>query len=169
MATGREYSDFVGLMYQRGFYAMNYNINLMSDEVSCVDNKIIISPMISNDEKFVYVFTGITQKQKMMGEPTRFRILYLEDVVGNEFKDNDNIMISVVKSSSSPVDLYTRSYSQWKFGVIFDNGIHLDEDKYLMFQALKEIGKFDIEIDSVDLFIYKPRKERKIQNMMWLD
>ena len=168
MATGQEYCDFVRLMYQHGFYVTSYNIDLMSEEVSCVGNKIIISPIISNDEKFTYVFTGKVQKQKILGEPTKFK-LYLEDVIGNEFKDKDNIMVSIVKTNSTPSDLYTRPYGQWKFGVTFDNGIYLDEDNYLIFQTIKEIGKFDMEINDIDLFIYKPRKDIRIENMMWLD
>lgn len=169
MATGYDYGDFVKLMYQQGFYIISYSINLTSEEVSCIDNKIIISPRISNDEKRIYVFTGIMQKQRMIGEPTRFTISYLEDSEGNEFRDNDNIMISILRTNSTPSDLYTRSYSQWKFGVIFDNGIHLDEDKYLLFQTLKNIRKFDIDITNVDLFTFKLKKEREIENMMWLD
>lgn len=169
MATGYDYGDFVKFMYQQGFYIISYSISLMSEEVSCIDNKIIISPRMSNDEKYIYVFTGIMQKQRMIGEPTRFTISYLEDSEGNEFRDNDNIMISILRTNSTPADLYTRSYSQWKFGVIFDNGIHLDEDKYLLFQTLKNIRKFDIDITNVDLFTLKPKKEREIENMMWLD
>ena len=70
---------------------------------------------------------------------------------GIEFKDNDNIMMSLVRSGDT-IDLFTRSYTSWKYGISFERGVRIEHDKYLVFQAQKDIGKFDIEICNVDLF-----------------
>ncbi len=161
------YDEYVKIMYQKGFYVGPYNINITSHEVYCIDNKILIVPIMLDSEIAVYVFTGTIQKMTIMSEATEFRLTYIEDKEGNEFKDSDNIMLSIVKPKDV-VNLYTRNYATWKFGVKFEKGIHLEQDKYLMFQAQKDIGKFDIEIDNIDLFKYKNR-ERKYERMMWLD
>ena len=123
---------------------------------------------VKND-KYVYVFTGSLQKRIIPSNITEFR-LSLEDETG-EFKDSDNIMLSSVsKFSDSPIDLFTRSYAQWKFGVQFDKGIHLDSDKFLIFRTQKEITKFDIEINNIDLFTYKHKTRREDSNeMIWID
>lgn len=164
-----EYSKYVGMMYERGYYIQPYDICTMSDEVSCLGNKIFITPMKSENDIYVYIFTGTTQKRIIPSDVTDFR-LYLEDENG-EFKDNDNIMLSVSKFNDIPIDLFTRSYAQWKFGVQFDKGIHVDSDRFLIFRAQKEIAKFDIEINNIDLFFYKHkrRKEDFSKEMMWLD
>ena len=166
-----EYSRYVGMMYERGFYVTRYSINIMSEEVFCLGNKIIISPITSDSDKCVYIFTGNTQKRITPSDVTEFR-LYLENEKG-EFKDNDNIMLSVSNSNikDDPIDLYTRSYAQWKFGVQFDKGIHMDSDKFLIFQTQKEITKFDIEIDNIDLFVYKHKRRREDfdNEMTWVD
>lgn len=156
-------------MYERGFYVQSYNINTMSDEVSCIENKILIHPIILEEDIYVYVFTGDIQKRIIPSEITEFK-LYLEDEKG-EFKDNDNIMLSVCKLNDTPVDLYTRSYAQWKFGVSFDKGINMDSERFLMFQTQKEILKFDIDISNIDLFVYRQRRKRESFNseMTWLD
>ncbi len=164
-----EYSTYTGIMYERGFYVQSYNINTMSDEVSCIENKILIHPIILEEDIYVYVFTGDIQKRIIPSEITEFK-LYLEDEKG-EFKDNDNIMLSVCKLNDTPVDLYTRSYAQWKFGVSFDKGINMDSERFLMFQTQKEILKFDIDISNIDLFVYRQRRKRESFNseMTWLD
>jgi hypothetical protein len=164
-----EYSRYVGMMYERGYYVQSYDIYTMSDEVSCFGNKILITPMISEEDKFVYIFTGIVQKRIVLSDITEFS-LYLEDEKG-EFKDNDNIMLSVSKFNDTPISLFTRSYAQWKFGVQFDKGIHMDSDRFLIFQAQKEITKFGIEINNIDLFVYKHkrRKEDLSNEMTWVD
>lgn len=164
-----EYSEYVGMMYEMGYYVQQYDIYTISDEVSCSGNKILISPMIYDDDKFVYIFTGTIQKRIIPSDITEFR-LYLEDDKG-EFKDNDNIMLSVMKFNESPIDLFTRSYAQWKFGVQFDKGIHMDSDRHLIFQAQKEIAKFDIEINNIDLFVnkHKRRREDYDNEMKWID
>lgn len=161
------YDEYVKMMYQKGYYVSPYHINLMSDEVYYVDNKILIVPAYMEGENKVYVFTGKSQKTTILSEPTEFK-LYLEDINGLEFKDSDNIMLSLVKPNDM-VNLYTRNYATWKFGVMFDKGIHLDPDKYLIFQVQKEIGTFDIDIINVDLFRHKKKVERKDDRMMWLD
>lgn len=161
------YSEYVKVMYQKGYYVSPYYINLVSDEVYCIGNKIIIVPLNIEGEDKVYVFTGISQKATTLSEPTEFK-LYLEDVDGLEFKDNDNIMLSLVRPNDV-VNLYTRNYATWKFGLTFDKGIHLDPDKYLIFQAQKEIHKFDINIYNVDLFEYKRNVKSKDDRMMWLE
>lgn len=164
-----EYSKYVGIMYERGYYVTSYSINIMSEEVSCLKNKILINPIISDNDRYVYVFTGNTQKRIIPSEITEF-ILYLEDENG-EFKDNDNIMLSVCKLNDTPIDLFTRSYAQWKFGVQFDKGIHVDSDRFLIFQTQKEITKFHIDIDNIDLFVYKHKRRREDFNneMTWVD
>jgi len=164
-----EYSKYVGMMYERGYYVTNYSINIMSEEVSCSKNKILINPIVKDNDRYVYIFTGSTQKRIIPSEITEFK-LYLEDNNG-EFKDNDNIMLSVSKFNGTPVDLFTRSYAQWKFGVQFDRGIHMDSDKFLIFQAQKEITNFHVDIDNIDLFIYKHKRRREEFNneMTWID
>lgn len=165
--THYSYDEYVKMMYQKGYYVSPYYINLMNDEVYCVENKILIIPTYMEGEDKVYVFTGMSQKVTMLSGPTEFK-LYLEDINGLEFKDSDNIMLSLIKSNDV-VNLYTRNYATWKFGITFDKGIHLDPDKYLMFQAQKEIGIFDIDIVNIDLFKYKRKVERKDDRMTWLD
>ncbi len=169
MEAEAEYSKYVGMMYERGYYVSDYSINITSDEVSCFGNKILIVPMISENDKFVYVFTGGVQKRIIQGYATEFR-LYLEDEKG-EFKDSDNIMLSVGRLNDTPEDLYTRSYAQWKFGVQFDRGVHVDYDRFLIFQTQKEISKFDINIDNIDLFVnrYKDKKRYVPREMMWIE
>ena len=164
-----EYSKYTGIMYERGFYVQSYNINTMSDEVSCIENKILIRPIILDEDIYVYVFTGAIQKRIIPSEITEFR-LYLEDEKG-EFKDIDNIMLSICKLNDSPVDLYTRSYAQWKFGVSFEKGINIDSERFLIFQTQKEILKFDVDISNIDLFVYKQRRKRESfsSEMTWLD
>ena len=167
METG--YGRYIGAMYEKGYYVTDYSITIMSDEVSCFGNKILINPIISENDRFVYIFTGVEQKKIIPGEITEFK-LYLEDEKG-EFKDNDNIMLSVSTLNNTPVDLYTRSYAQWKFGIQFDRGIHMESERFLMFQAQKEIVKFDIEVNNIDLFVYKHKRNREDFNrdMMWID
>jgi hypothetical protein len=165
--TRYSYDEYVKMMYQGGYYVSPYYISLMSDEVYCIGNKIFIVPSNIEGEDKVYVFTGISQKVTTLSEPTEFK-LYLEDIDGLEFKDSDNIMLSLVRPNNV-VDLYTRNYAAWKFGVMFDNGVHLDPDKYLMFQAQKEIGTFDIDIINVDLFKHNMKVEKKYDRMMWLE
>lgn len=164
-----EYSRYVGMMYQNGYHVIDHSINSMSDEVFCFGNKILIRPTTSDNDTFVYIFTGNIQKRAIPSETTEFR-LYLEDEK-EEFKDNDNIMISVAKYGDIPVDLFTRSYAQWKFGVSFDKGIHMDSGRTLIFQTQKEITKFDIEINNIDLFVRKHKRRREDFNseMTWLD
>ena len=164
-----EYSRYVGIMYEKGFYVQPHNINIMSEEVSCIANKILINPITSEEDKYVYIFTGITQKKIIPSEITEFK-LYLEDERG-EFKDNDNIMLSVCKLNETPIDLFTRSYAQWKFGVSFDKGIHVDSDRFLIFQTQKEITKFDIEISNIDLFVHRHKRRREdfSNEMKWVD
>ena len=130
-----DYSQYVGMMYNIGFYVRPHDIHVISEEVSCSKNKIYINPIISENDKYVYIFTGNSQKKIIQSGVTEFK-LYLEDENG-EFKDNDNIMLSVCKLNDIPVDLYTISYSQLKFGVIFDRSIHLNSDKFLIFQSQK--------------------------------
>ena len=161
------YDEYVKMMYKKGYYVSPYCINLMSDEVYCIDNKILIIPTYVEGEDKVYVFTGTSQKLTTLSEPTEF-VLYLEDINGLEFRDSDNIMLSMVKPNDV-VNLYTRNYATWKFGLTFDNGIHLDPDKYLMFQVQKEICKFDIDIYNVDLFRHKTKVEREYDRMLWLE
>lgn len=164
-----EYGQYVGMMYEKGYFVKDYSITITSDEVSCLGNKIIIRPIVSDDDRFVYIFTGAVQKKIIPSEITEFR-LYLEDERG-EFKDNDKIMLSVSSPNNNLVDLYTRSYAQWKFGVQFDKGIHMESDRFLVFQAQKEIVKFGIDIDNIDLFVYKHKKKREDFNtdMTWVD
>ena len=161
------YGEYVKMMYQKGYYVSPYYIDLMSDDVYCIGNKILIVPIYIAGEDKVYVFTGISQKAATLSDPTEF-ILYLEDLEGREFRDGDNIMLSIVKSDDV-TNLYTRNYAAWKFGLTFDKGIHLDPGKYLMFQAQKEIGRFDIDVCNIDLFMHKKKVERKYERMMWLD
>ncbi len=161
------YEQYVKMMYQKGYYVSPYYISLMSDEVYYVDNRILIVPANVDGEDKVYVFTGTSQKSTINSEPTEF-MLYIEDINGLEFKDGDNIMLSLVKPNGV-VNLFTRNYATWKFGITFDKGISLDPDKYLMFQAQKEIGVFDIDIIDVDLFRRKKKVERKNDRMMWLE
>lgn len=164
-----EYGRYVGTMYERGYYVQKYDIYTISEEVSCFGNKIIISPIICDNDKYVYIFTGISQKKIIPGDVTEFK-LYLEDGKG-EFRDNDNLMLSICNCNSAPIDLFTRSYAQWKFGVSFDRGIHMDSDKFIVLQAQKEIIKFDIEINNIDLFIYRHRRRKEDFNkdMIWVD
>ncbi len=164
-----EYSKYVGMMYERGYYVSDYSINITSDEVSCFENKILIAPIISENDKFIYVFTGGVQKRIIQSDITEFR-LYLEDEKG-EFKDNDNIMLSIGRLDNSPIDLYTRSYAQWKFGIQFDRGINMDSDRFLIFQTQKEIVKFDISIDNIDLFVHRNKDKKKYlgKEMIWID
>jgi len=162
-----EYSQLVKYLYERGFYVERYSIGLMSYEVLCDYNKIIIVPVFANEEETVYVFTGTAQKAKILSEPTEYR-LYLEDPSGQEFRDDDLIMMSVVKDGH-PTNLYTRNYPSWRFGVRFEKGIRLDSEKYLIFQTQKEIGNFDIDIINVDLFRRKNKVERREDRMMWID
>ena len=164
--TRYSYDEYVKMMYKKGYYVSPYYINLMSEEVYCIDNKILIVPAYIEGEDKVYVFTGTSQKVATLSEPTGF-VLYLEDIEGCEFRDSDNIMLSMVRPNDV-VNLYTRNYAAWKFGLTFDKGIHLDPDKYLMFQAQKEIGIFDIDVRNVDLFRHKKKAEREYR-MMWLD
>lgn len=164
-----EYGQYVGTMYEKGYHVVDYSITIMSDEVSCFGNKIMINPKISDNDRFVYIFTGVSQKKIIPNDITEFK-LYLEDEKG-EFKDNDNIMLSVGILNGTPIDLYTRSYAQWKFGIQFDKGIYMESERFLIFQAQKEIVKFDLEINNVDLFVYKYRikKEDFNRDMMWID
>ena len=164
--TRYSYGEYVKIMYQKGYYVSPYYINIMSDEIYYVDNKILIIPVNTEEEDNVYVFTGASQKITTLSEPTEF-VLYLEDAEGSEFRDGDNIMLSLIRPNDV-INLYTRNYAAWKFGLTFDKGIHLDPDKYLMFQAQKDIGKFDIDIHNVDLFRHKKIK-RNCDRMMWLD
>lgn len=161
------YDEYVKIMYQKGYYVSPYHINLLSDEIYCIENRILIVPDYIEGEDKVYIFTGRSQKMSMLSEPTEFK-LYLKDVHDHEFMDTDNIMLSLIRPKDV-INLYTRNYATWKFGVMFDNGIHLDSDKYLMFQAQKEIGAFDVDITNVDLFKYKRKVERKGDRMMWLE
>jgi hypothetical protein len=165
--TRYSYNEYVKMMYQKGYYVGPYYINLMSDEVYCIENRILIVPAYVEGEDKVYVFTGMSQKATTLSEPTEFK-LYLEDTDGHEFRDGDNVMLSLVRPNDV-VNLYTRNYATWKFGVMFDKGVHLDPDKYLMFRAQKEIGTFDIDIINVDLFRHKKKVERKYDRMMWLE
>jgi hypothetical protein len=164
-----EYGQYVGMMYEKGYYVIDYSITITSDEVSCFGNKILINPIISENDRFVYIFTGVAQKKLIPNETTEFK-LYLEDEKG-EFKDNDNIMLSANIHNGTPVDLYTRSYAQWKFGVQFDKGIYMESERFLIFQAQKEIVKFDIEINNIDLFVYKHKRKGDDFNkdMVWVD
>jgi len=164
-----EYGKYVGMMYERGYYVQQYDICTISEEVSCFGNKILISHIISDNDKYVYIFTGATQKRIIPSEITEFK-LSLEDGKG-EFKDNDNLMLSVCSINNVPIDLFTRSYAQWKFGVSFDKGIHMDSDKFLILQAQKEITKFDLEINNIDLFVHKHKRNREDFNneMAWID
>lgn len=162
-----EYSEFVKTMFQNGFYVEKYSIGLMSYEVVCDNNKIVIVPAPFNDEDAVYVFTGTMQKDKILSGPTEYR-LYLEDTSGKEFRDDDLIMMSLIKNDNL-ANLYTRNYPSWRFGVTFEKGIRLDPEKYIVFQAQKEIGSFDIDITNVDLFRRKNKVEKKEDRMMWID
>ena len=164
-----EYGQYVGTMYEKGYYVTDYSITTMSDEISCFGNKIFVNSIISENDKFVYIFTGAMQKRIIPGEITEFK-LYLEDEKG-EFRDNDNIMLSVSRLNDTPIDLYTRSYAQWKFGVQFDKGIYMESERFLMFQAQKEIVKFDVEINNIDLFVYRHKRKREDFNsdMTWVD
>lgn len=166
-----EYGKYVGMMYERGYYVQKYDICTISEEVSCFGNKILISPIVSKDgdDKFVYIFTGAMQKRIILSDMTEFK-LYLEDEIG-EFKNNDSLMLSVCNINDVPVDLFTRTYAQWKFGVSFDKSIHIDSDRFLILQAQKEITKFDIEINNIDLFVYRQRRKREDFNtgMSWID
>lgn len=165
------YSDFVKLMHENGFYVERYSIGLMSYEVICDYNKIVVVPAPLNGENTIYVFTGTEQKAKTLSESTEYR-LYLEDISGKEFRDDDLIMMSVVRIDSDGENirnLYTRSYAQWRFGQKFEKGIRLDSEKYLMFQAQKEIKNFDIDITNIDLFRRKNRVEIREDRMTWID
>ena len=162
-----EYSDFVKMMYENGFYVEKITIGLMSYEVVCDYNKIVIVPAPFNGEETTYVFTGTLQKAKMLSEPTEYR-LYLEDILGKEFREDDLIMMSIVKDGH-PTNLYTRNYPLWRFGIKFEKGIILDSKKYIMFQTQKEIGSFDIDIISVDLFKRGHKTEKREDRMMWID
>lgn len=161
------YSDFVKMMYENGFYVEKITIGLTSYEVICDYNKIVIVPAPFKDEEITYVFTGTLQKAKMLSEPTEYR-LYLEDTLGKEFRDNDLIMMSVVKDGHA-TNLYTRNYPSWRFGTRFEKGIRLDTEKYLMFQTQKEIGNFDVDIINVDKFRRKYMIGKREDRMMWLD
>ena len=161
------YDEYVKMMYQKGYYVERYHIYLMSDEVYYIDHRILIVPAYVEGEDKVYVFTGKSQKVITLSDPTEFT-LYLEDINGLEFKDSDNVMLSVVKPNDI-VNLYTRNYAAWKFGLTFDRGVNLDPDKYLMFQTQKEIGTFDIDIRNVDLFRNNRKVEREHDRMMWID
>lgn len=164
-----EYGQYVGTMYEKGYYVIDHSITVISTEVSCSGNKILINPMTSENDKFVYIFTGSTQKKIIPGEITEFK-LYLEDEKG-EFKDNDNVMLSVSIHNDTVVDLYTRSYAQWKFGVQFDKGTYMDSERFLIFQTQKEIIKFDIDISNIDLFVFKNKRKREDfdNHMTWVD
>jgi hypothetical protein len=146
--TRYSYNEYVKMMYQKGYYVGPYYINLMSDEVYCIENRILIVPAYVEGEDKVYVFTGMSQKATTLSEPTEFK-LYLEDTDGHEFRDGDNVMLSLVRPNDV-VNLYTRNYATWKFGVMFDKGVHLD-------------------IINVDLFRHKKKVERKYDRMMWLE
>ncbi len=161
------YDEYIKLMYQKGFYIYDHNIDIMSHEIYSIENRIFILPVALNGEDVTYVFTGRNQKISMLSEPTEFR-LYLEDDRGCEFEDSDNIMMSIIIQKGCK-NLYTRNYATWKYGVSFETGVHLEQDKYLMFQTQKDIGKFDIEINNVDLFKRKNRPERKNERMMWIE
>ena len=76
-----DYSQYVGMMYNIGFYARPYDIHIISEEISCSRNKIYIHPIISEDDKYVYVFTGNSQKKIIPSDITEFK-LYLEDENG---------------------------------------------------------------------------------------
>lgn len=165
------YGDFVKYLYEKGFHVERYHIYLMSYEVICDYNKIVIVPTSEPGEETIYIFTGTLQKIKTLGEPTEFR-LSLFDISNNEFKDDDNIMLSVVKideKGENIHNLYTRRYAEWKFGVKFEKGIKLDSEKYLIFQGQKEIGKFDIYVRNIDLFRHKNKVDILDNRMMWLD
>ncbi len=166
-----EYGKYVGMMYERGYYVQKYDICTISEEVSCFGNKILISSITSDniDDKYVYVFTGNRQKRIIPSEVTEFK-LYLEDEKG-EFKDSDNLMLSVCNVNDLPIDLFTRSYAQWKFGVSFDSGIYMNSDKFLILQAQKEITKLDIEINNIDLFVHRHRRRKEDLDidMSWID
>lgn len=164
-----EYSQFVKIMYEKGYYVERYTIDLTSHEIYFADNRIFIVPESQSDEDTEYVFTGTLQKAKTLSDPTEFR-LYLEDTEGKEFEDSDNIMLSTVKINEEGEtinNLYTRNYSSWKFGIILDKGIYLDSKKYLMFQPHRKIGTFKIEINNIDLF-RKKVTNNETDRMEWL-
>lgn len=166
-----QYGDYVKMMYEEGFYVEQHNINLTNCDALCDYNKIVMVPISLDSEDTVYVLTGILQKAKTLSESTEFR-LSLFDAKGNEFKDDDNIMLSIVKidnAEEKTYNLYTRSYASWKFGLKIEKGIELNSEKYLIFQTQKELGKFDIDITNVDLFRRKNKIENKTRRMMWLD
>jgi len=171
MEEKSEYSQFVKHLYERGFYVERYGIGLMSYEVLCDFNKIIVIPAPLNDEEVIYVFTGTEQKAKILSDSTEYR-LYLEDTSGKEFRDDDLIMMSIVRVDSNGENirnLYTRNYTTWKFGIRFGKGLILDSNKYIIFQSQKNIGKFDIDIRNVDLFRKKNKRDMETDNMMWID
>jgi hypothetical protein len=160
------YEEYVKQMYQNGFYLYSYSINLMSKEISSYGNRIFISPD-TTEASVTYVFTGVRQKLAINSEPTLFK-LYLEEENGAEFKDEDNIMMSIVKPKGIK-NLFTRNYATWKYGISFDMGINIEKE-YVMFQAQKNIEKFDIEIYNIDLFKKKNKKvESRNQKMIWLE
>jgi len=164
-----EYSELVKYLYEKGFYVEKYNINLASYEILCDYNKIIVVPISTNEEETIYIFTGTAQKDRILSSPTEFR-LTLFDKNGKEFRDDDLVMLSVVRIESENIrNLYTRSYAQWRFGQTFEKGIQLDPEKYLMFQAQKEIGRFDIDIRNIDLFKRKNKIEMGEDRMVWID
>ena len=47
----------------------------------------------------------------------------------------------------------------------------MESERFLMFQAQKEIVKFDIEVNNIDLFVYKHKRNREDFNrdMIWID
>jgi hypothetical protein len=47
----------------------------------------------------------------------------------------------------------------------------MESQRFLIFRAQKEIVKFDIEINNIDLFVYKHKRKREDFNndMMWVD
>lgn len=169
--TQSSYGDFVKYLYEKGFHVYKYSIDLTSNEVICDCNKIAILPISEQDEKTIYVFTGTSQKIKTLSEPTEFK-LSLFDINNSEFKDDDNIMLSIIitdKTGENVKNLYTRNYATWKFGVIFDKGILLDSNRYILFQAQKNIGRFDIDIRNIDLFKHKNKANIKNDKMTWID
>lgn len=164
------YSEFVKTLYERGYYVERYTIDLMNDEVSNIDNKIFIIPTIQRaGEDIIYVFTGTLQKIRTIGEATLFT-LFLVDDKGQEYKDDDKIMLSIGRQSTGKISsLYTRNYAEWKFGTTFEKGISIDGDKFLIFQTQKSIGRFNINIYNVDLFKHKNTKEPLGDGMKWVE
>lgn len=153
------YSEYVALRYEQGYYVFPHNIDITSEEISCIQNRIIIRPMISDNEDMIYVFTGSMQKENHI---TEF-ILYLEDENGYEFDASDNIKITLINSvdgNNEGTDILRRHYYFWKLGVQFDRGVTIDKSKSLILETNKQIGKFDIEIRNIDLF-KKRTKDRR--------